>query len=55
VAFNALIMQLARANLNLLRTHGLGSKLSRLEVMRILAHVLSGLGVETEHAAQPEG
>jgi farnesyl-diphosphate farnesyltransferase len=55
VGFNALIMQLARANLNLLRTHGLGSKLSRLEVMRILAHVLSGLGVETEHAAQPEG
>jgi farnesyl-diphosphate farnesyltransferase len=55
VAFNALIMQLARANLNLLRTHGLGSKLSRLEVMRILAHVVSGLGVETEHAAQPEG
>lgn len=55
VAFNALIMQLARANLNLLRSHGLGSKLSRLEVMKILAHVLSGLGVETEHAAQPEG
>jgi len=54
-AFNALIMQLARANLNLLRTHGLGAKLSRLEVMRILAHVVGGLGVEAEQAAQTEG
>jgi farnesyl-diphosphate farnesyltransferase len=51
VAFNALIMQLARATLRLLRTQGLGAKLSRVEVMSILARVARDLdGAATAHA-----
>jgi farnesyl-diphosphate farnesyltransferase len=47
VAFNAVISKLAIANLEILRTRGLGAKLSRLDVARIQAEVLSsvdGLG-----------
>jgi farnesyl-diphosphate farnesyltransferase len=51
VAFNALIMQLARGTLRLLRTNGLGSKLSKLEVMSILARVASEMDqVRSAHA-----
>jgi farnesyl-diphosphate farnesyltransferase len=51
VAFNALIMQLARATLRLLRTQGLGAKLSRVEVMSILARVARDLdGQPSAHA-----
>lgn len=40
VAFNAVISKLALANLELLRTRGLGAKLSRLDVARIQAEVM---------------
>jgi farnesyl-diphosphate farnesyltransferase len=53
VAFNALIMQLARATLRLQRANGLGSKLSRLEVMSILARVASE--VDQVRSAHAEG
>jgi farnesyl-diphosphate farnesyltransferase len=43
VAFNASISKLARANLEILRTRGLGAKLSRLDVARIQAEVMSDL------------
>jgi farnesyl-diphosphate farnesyltransferase len=40
VAFNASISRLASANLEILRSRGLGAKLSRLDVARIQAEVL---------------
>lgn len=40
VAFNAVISKLALANLEILRTRGLGAKLSRLDVARIQAEVM---------------
>jgi farnesyl-diphosphate farnesyltransferase len=40
IAFNASISRLAMANLDILRTRGLGAKLSRLDVARIQAEVL---------------
>jgi farnesyl-diphosphate farnesyltransferase len=43
VAFNALIMRLAVASLDVLRSHGLGSKLTRLQVASIIAQVAHGL------------
>jgi farnesyl-diphosphate farnesyltransferase len=43
VAFNALIMRLAVATLDLLRRQGLGAKLTRTEVARIVAQVAHGL------------
>jgi farnesyl-diphosphate farnesyltransferase len=43
IAFNASISKLALANLEILRTRGLGAKLSRLDVARIQAEVLSSL------------
>jgi farnesyl-diphosphate farnesyltransferase len=43
VAFNALISQLAVATLDVLSRKGLGAKLSRAEVMSILAQVAHGL------------
>jgi len=43
VAFNAAISRLARANLDLFETRGLGAKLSRLDVARIQAEVVREL------------
>ena len=43
VAFNAVISKLAIANLEILSTRGLGAKLSRLDVARIQAEVLSSV------------
>jgi farnesyl-diphosphate farnesyltransferase len=43
IAFNAVISKLAIANLEILRTRGLGAKLSRLDVARIQAEVLSSV------------
>jgi farnesyl-diphosphate farnesyltransferase len=40
IAFNASISQMAIANLEILRSRGLGAKLSRLDVARIQAEVL---------------
>jgi farnesyl-diphosphate farnesyltransferase len=43
VAFNALIMRLAVASLDVLRTQGLGAKLTRLQVASIISQVAYGL------------
>jgi farnesyl-diphosphate farnesyltransferase len=43
VAFNALIMRLAVATLDVLRRQGLGAKLTRLQVASIIAQVARGL------------
>jgi farnesyl-diphosphate farnesyltransferase len=43
VAFNALIMRLAVATLDVLRRQGLGAKLTRLQVASIIAQVAHGL------------
>jgi farnesyl-diphosphate farnesyltransferase len=43
IAFNASISRLAIANLEILRSRGLGAKLSRLDVARIQAEVLQSL------------
>jgi farnesyl-diphosphate farnesyltransferase len=43
VAFNALIMRLAVSTLDVLRTQGLGAKLTRLQVAAIMAQVAHGL------------
>jgi farnesyl-diphosphate farnesyltransferase len=52
VAFNALISQLAVATLDVLGRQGLGAKLTRAEVMSILAQVAHGLdGGQTVSAA----
>jgi farnesyl-diphosphate farnesyltransferase len=52
VAFNASISRLATANLQILRTRGLGAKLSRLDVARIQAEVVRSASEPT--AAQAD-
>jgi farnesyl-diphosphate farnesyltransferase len=51
VAFNASISKLAIANLEILRTRGLGAKLSRLDVARIQAEVMASVEEPTQPAA----
>jgi farnesyl-diphosphate farnesyltransferase len=53
VAFNALIMRLAVATLGELRRHGLGSKLTRLQVASIIAQVAHGLDAGEPVPAEP--
>jgi farnesyl-diphosphate farnesyltransferase len=52
VAFNSSISKLATANLRILRSQGLGAKLSRLDVARIQAEVLQEIrGPAFDHSA----
>jgi farnesyl-diphosphate farnesyltransferase len=51
VAFNASISKLAIANLEILRTRGLGAKLSRLDVARIQAEVMASVEAPAQSAA----
>ena len=51
IAFNAAISKLATANLEILRTRGLGAKLSRLDVARIQAEVMAALDEPTSPVA----
>jgi farnesyl-diphosphate farnesyltransferase len=53
VIFNALIMRLAVATLDALRRHGLGAKLSRVEVATIVAQVAHGVESGQPVSAHP--
>jgi farnesyl-diphosphate farnesyltransferase len=56
IAFNASISRMAIANLGILRTRGLGAKLSRLDVARIQADVMRMVQEQqsaTPHTGQP--
>jgi farnesyl-diphosphate farnesyltransferase len=55
VAFNAAISKLALANLEILRTRGLGAKLSRLDVARIQAEVVRSVQEPAASAADLRG
>ena len=55
VAFNAAISKMAHANLEILRTRGLGAKLSRLDVARIQAEVVRSVQEPAASAADLRG